>query len=235
MTRLTVITLLFLFVACKQQPINIWLAGDSTLAWKKPSRSPESGWGEGLKLYVNENTMVHNHAASGRSSKSFIDEGRWQNMVDSLKKGDYVIIQFGHNDEKTKEKLHTTPYGTFKENLKKFIEESKQKGANPIVCSSIVRRQFNPDGTLKDTHGDYIAAAEEIAKETKILYVDMESLTHELVTEMGPDKSKEIYNYTSRKQDSTHLNVKGAARVAELFVKEIKAQHLPLSAYLNNK
>lgn len=213
------------------KPADIWMVGDSTMAWKKPSRNPESGWGEGMKLFVNEYGTIHNHAASGRSTLSFITEGRWKNVCDSLKSGDFVIIQFGHNDEKTNPKLYTIPYGTFSENLKMFIDQSRDKGAIPVVCSSIVRRQFDKDGQLIDTHGDYIAAACTVAKATNTPYIDMENLTRTLVTNMGPEKSKEIYNFTSRKQDSTHVNHKGAEVIARLFVDEVKKQKLPLDRY----
>ncbi|MGY5356159.1 rhamnogalacturonan acetylesterase [Wenyingzhuangia sp. IMCC45467] len=211
--------------------VGIWMVGDSTMAKKKASRAPESGWGEGLKEYTNQKAKVHNHAASGRSSLSFITENRWKNVKDSLQKGDYVILQFGHNDEKAKEKLHTEPFGSFQQNMKMFIIEAREKGAIPIICSSIVRRHFDEHKQLIDTHGDYIIAAKEIVLETNTAYVDMESLTHDLVLSMGPEKSKEIYNFSGKKQDSTHLNFNGASVVAALFVKEVKKQHLPLAKF----
>ena len=220
-------TIVFSFSAPKKK--NIWLIGDSTMAYKKPERLPESGWGVALADFVTDKVKVHNHAASGRSTLSFINEGRWKSVSDSLQKGDYVVIQFGHNDEKKELKLYTDPFGSFKNNLRKFIEESRQKGAVPIICSSIVRRHFDGKGNLIDTHGDYIKAAKEIAVETKTPYVNMEAATRKLVSEMGPDKSKEIFNFTNKKQDSTHVNVKGANAVAQLFVNEVKAESLPMS------
>jgi lysophospholipase L1-like esterase len=222
---------LFSFSFIKPAKTNIWLIGDSTMAAKKPERKPESGWGVSLADFVNDKAIIHNHAASGRSTLSFINEGRWNTVYDSIQKGDYVVIQFGHNDEKNEEKLHTEPFGTFKTNLRKFIEESRKKGANPIICSSIVRRHFDGKGNLIDTHGDYITAAKEIATETKTPYVDMERLTKKLVAEMGPDKSKEIYNFTNKKQDSTHVNFKGADLIADLFVKEAKKELLPIAKF----
>lgn len=104
--------------------INIWLIGDSTMAAKKAERFPESGWGVELAQFVTEKAKIHNHAASGRSTKSFIDEGRWKNVKDSISKGDYVVIEFGHNDEKPEPKLHTDAQTTFKDNLKNFISET---------------------------------------------------------------------------------------------------------------
>ncbi|MEQ8414169.1 MAG: rhamnogalacturonan acetylesterase [Imperialibacter sp.] len=210
--------------------VNIWLIGDSTMAPKSVKAYPELGWGEGLADFVTKKTKVHNHAVNGRSSLSFINEGRWQSVFDSLQKGDYVIIQFGHNDEKTDTTRHTEPFGSFKQNIQKFIDEARKKGAIPIVCSSIVRRHFDAEGNLKDTHGDYITATEQIARETKTPYVNMEALTRQLVSDLGPEKSKDIFLFTDTKQDSTHLNVAGAGIVAGLFVEEAKAQRLPIAS-----
>lgn len=221
-----------LLESCNQQKkVNIWLVGDSTMAAKKASRYPESGWGEGLKMYTNKKATIHNHAASGRSSLSFIKEKRWLAVLDGLQESDFVIIQFGHNDQKQNPKLYTEPFGSFKENIRKIIDKTREKGANPIVCSSIVRRQFNDDGSLKDTHGDYIIAAKKVASETNTPYVDMETITRKLVTQMGPNKSKEIFNYTSRKQDSTHVNIHGAEIIAGRFVHQTKVQDLHISAW----
>ena len=223
------------FYACqtKTEPTSIWMVGDSTMAAKSERRYPESGWGEGLKQFANKYTKIHNHAASGRSTLSFINEGRWKVVLDSLKKGDFVIIQFGHNDEKPDRTLHTDPYGSFKDNLKKFVEESKDKGAYPIICSSIVRRHFDESNTLIDTHGDYISAAKETALETNTPYVDMEALTADLVKRMGPEYSKAIYNFTSRKQDSTHPNDRGAKVIAFLFAKDVTSKDLPIAKYFD--
>ncbi|MES2238692.1 MAG: rhamnogalacturonan acetylesterase [Bacteroidota bacterium] len=234
MKKLLILSFIAIISVAFIQPnkTNIWLIGDSTMASKKPERAPESGWGVALAEFVTDKAQVHNHAASGRSTLSFITEGRWTIVYDSIKKGDYVVIQFGHNDEKTEAKLHTEAFGTFKDNLRKFIEESRKKGANPIICSSIVRRHFDGKGNLIDTHGDYITAAKQIATETKTPYVDMEAATRKLVAEMGADKSKEIYNFTKKKQDSTHVNTKGAAIIAQLFVNETKKQSLPIAKLL---
>lgn len=216
-----------------QKEVNIWMIGDSTMAAKSKNRYPESGWGEGLKSFVTEQAILHNHAASGRSSKSFIDEGRWTNVLDSIKEGDFVIIQFGHNDEKPNPKLHTEPYGSFKENLKKFAIEARSKGAHPVICSAVVRRHFSEDGKLEDTHGDYIPAAKEAALETNTPYVDMEAITADLVQRMGPEYFKAIFNFHGSKKDSTHPNQRGAKVNAYLFAEEVQKQGLPIANYLN--
>lgn len=221
--------------------INIWMIGDSTMANKQPEKAPETGWGMVMNEFVNAEATVHNHAVNGRSSKSFVDEGRWKAIYDSIQPGDIVIIQFGHNDEKPAENLHTDASTTYKELLKKFIDETREKGATPIICSSIVRRHFDEKGNLKDTHGAYITAARDIAIETKTSYIDMEAKTRKVVAELGSEKSKSLYlfcnpgefpNRMNGVQDSTHLNREGALQVAGLFAKEVKEQKLPLSSYL---
>ena len=223
------------------EKVNIWMIGDSTMANKQADKAPETGWGMVFNEFVTDNVQVHNHALNGRSSKSFLDEGHWKAIYDSIQPGDYVIIQFGHNDEKPAEKLHTDPSTTYKQLLKKYIDESRAKGANPIICSSIVRRHFDGKGNLKDTHGAYITAAREIAFETSTPYVDMEAKTRTLVARLGSEKSKSLYlfckpgEYSNRKdgvQDSTHLNRNGALQVAGLFVKEVKKQKIALVGYL---
>lgn len=221
--------------------VNIWMIGDSTMANKKADKAPETGWGMVFNEFVTANVSVHNHALNGRSSKSFLNEGRWTAIYDSIQPGDYVIIEFGHNDEKPDSTLHTDPASTYKQLLKKYIDETRAKGANPIICSSIVRRHFDDKGNLKDTHGAYISAAREIALETKTPYIDMEAKTRKIVAKLGPSKSKSLYlfcklgEYPNRKngvEDSTHLNGVGARKVAGLFVAEVKKQNLPMKGLL---
>lgn len=225
-----------LVVACgfqQKKPVTIWLIGDSTMAAKKADRAPESGWGEGLKSLVAEHVTVRNHAASGRSTLSFINENRWQSVLDSIQPGDYVIMQFGHNDQKENPKVHAPAYGSFQEHLRKFIDESRAKGAHPIVCSSIVRRHFDSDGTLRQTHGEYIAAAEALALATGTPYVNMEKLTRKLVSEMGPEASKSLFTFTETIKDSTHVSYQGAEVMAVLFVESAKQQKLPIGKLFN--
>jgi len=223
------------------EKMNIWMIGDSTMANKKPESAPETGWGMVMQEFFKEGVKLHNHAVNGRSSKSFLSEGRWKSVYDSLKRGDYVIIQFGHNDAKTDSVRHTEPYTTYKQTLKLYIDEARAKEAIPVVCSSIVRRHFDVSGNLTDTHGDYIKAAHEIAIETGTPFIDMEAKTRKLVSDLGREKSKSLFlfckpgEYNTRPngvQDSTHLNNYGAHQVAKLFVDGVKELKLPLVSVL---
>lgn len=234
--NLKILSLITLLIAntnsCNQEiqkPVDVWLIGDSTMARKSASRNPESGWGEGLKEFFTEKATIHNHAASGRSTKSFITEKRWEAVKDSLKPGDFVVIQFGHNDEKNTPELYTDPKTSFKVNLEKFILETKQQGAHPILCSAIVRRHFESDTSLIDTHGAYIDAVQQTAQKTGVPYVDMEQLTHDLVLNLGRKRSAELYMIN--RKDSTHLNHDGAKAVARLFVEDLKNQKNDLASY----
>lgn len=196
--------------------ITIFMIGDSTMA-NKPLEggNQERGWGHVLGGYFSENIRVENHARNGRSSKSFIDEGLWEVVINKVKPGDYVFIQFGHNDEKADEKRHTDPGSTFDANLRRFVKETRAKGGIPVLFNAIVRRNFrnnknavaeddvrkdlskgsvSQDGeVLIDTHGKYLESPRNVAKELDVPFVDMNKITHDLVQEMGPEASKKLF------------------------------------------
>jgi lysophospholipase L1-like esterase len=236
------LSLLFSFVVFgfqqQRHPINVFMIGDSTMADKDPKAEPERGWGQALQSFFNDTVKVSNHAMNGRSSKSFLDEGRWQVILDSLSKGDYVIIQFGHNDEKTDLARHTGPFTTYKSNLEKFVKETRAKEAFPILCTPIVRRKFDQKGVLTDTHGEYPDAVRQAAKELKVPLLDLQRRTEKLISGLGPEKSKSLFLYAQPgaypnrpdgAQDDTHLNPEGAAAIARMAVDEMKALKLPLA------
>ena len=183
---LAVLTWLVFTAAMQQKVTTIFIIGDSTAAEKDLSKgSPERGWGMALQCFFDEAFIrVDNHAVNGRSSKSFLDEGRWQKVLDKIKPGDYVIIQFGHNDEKPNPARHTEPGSTFDANLAKFVTETRQMGGIPIVMNPVVRRNFAvkavkndddealrqpgehpavPDGKQDNTHYN-IYGAHQVAK-----------------------------------------------------------------------
>ncbi len=228
----------------EQRPVHIFMIGDSTMANKKPETNPERGWGQMLQQFFNKDVVVSNHARNGRSSKSFIGEGLWKEVLDSLQPGDYVIIQFGHNDQKPDTARHTDPHTTYKANLEKYVNETRAKGAYPILCTSIVRRKFDEHGKLIDTHGDYPVVTREVAKEMNVPLLDMQVQTMNLVSALGPEKSKVLYLYAAPGEypnrpngvhDDTHLCIEGGTVVAGMAVEEMKCLKLPVSEYLKNK
>lgn len=229
----------------QNQPVTLFMIGDSTMANKNISGemadNQERGWGQMLQQFFDSTkVVVDNHAVNGRSSKSFIDEGRWDVVLQRMKQGDYLIIQFGHNDEKTKIDRHTEPGTTFDANLKRFIKEARDKGVTPILMNSIVRRKFAAD-TLIDTHGEYVVAPRKVAKETRCLFVDATKLTHDYIQPMGSEDSKKLFcwlpegKYKSApkgRQDDTHLNIYGATEIASLLIQDVARQDKTLSKAL---
>ncbi len=239
---LVLMLLLSAFQKKQDRPITIFMIGDSTMANKVPERFPETGWGQLFGQFFNDKVKVDNYAVNGRSSKSFIDEGRWEKVYQQLKPGDYVFIQFGHNDQKADSPdRYTNPYSSYRANLERYVTETRSKGAVPIILSSIVRRKFNEKGTLEDTHGAYPFLARICAKEMGADFIDLQLLTEKLVTQLGPKQSEMLFlilkpgesgNYPQGITDNTHLNNNGAKQVATLVANELKRQNHLLSKYL---
>ena len=224
---------------------TVFMIGDSTMANKPLDKeNQERGWGQLLPTHMQGAIKIDNHAVNGRSSLSFINEGRWDKVLSKLKKGDYVIIQFGHNDEKkNRPDRYTEPGGSFDANLRRFVNETLDKGATPILMNSIVRRNFPADAEgfekdgydymkynnegpiLVDTHGAYLESPKNVARETGVTFIDMNAITHELVQVLGTLDSRELFMWIPAgkyefcpegKTDNTHLNIKGATVVSRL-------------------
>lgn len=236
---------LLLSLNCVAQKPTIYGIGDSTMANKiKPEENPERGWGQMLSLFFNDNITIDNRAVNGRSTRSFINEKRWDDIYKVLKPGDYVFIQFGHNDAKEKDSLrYTNPHTAYRYNLIRFVTESREKGAIPIIFSSVVRRNFNENGVLISTHGDYTLEARLVAQEYNVPFIDMEYYSELLEQSYGPEKSKQLHLYYKAgenlffpegKEDNTHLNVKGATAIAKIAVEELKKTKLDIIKYIKN-
>ncbi len=199
--------------------VTVFMIGDSTMANKPLAKeNQERGWGQMLPIYLQGKIKVDNHAVNGRSSKSFMVEGRWDKVMEKLRPGDFVIIQFGHNDEKEKSPdRYTVPGGSFDDNLRRYVNDAKSKGATPILMNSIARRNFPPNAGLDiasesddkqkdwkgkypnegvilvDTHGAYLDSPRNVAAETGVTFIDMNKLTHKLVQELGPSASRDLF------------------------------------------
>ena len=233
-----------LFIALIQKKeITIFMVGDSTMA-DKPYKNgnPEKGWGQVFPLYFDEGVRIENHAVNGRSSKSFRDEGRWAVIRERIQPGDFVIIQFGHNDEKIQD---TTRYAAadtdYQQNLIKYVEETLEKGGKPILATPIVRRRFNDRSVLYDTHEEYPRVVKEVAAMMDVPLVDLHKRTMELVKSYGEERSKNLFlhiepgEYPSLSDgivDDTHLSAVGAFRVCDLAIEEIRDQIPQLTNYL---
>jgi lysophospholipase L1-like esterase len=222
---------------------TLFLIGDSTMAERPDTTiTAERGWGQMLQPFFDKGVVVRDLAVNGRSSKSFIDEGKWTAALSQMRRGDYVVIEFGHNDEKIDDPTrYTNPYTGYRRNLQRYIDDSRARGATPIVFSPIVRRKFNSHGVLEDTHGAYAIVAREVARDAKAPFVDLQLMTEDLVASKGAEESKELYVwfkpgesalYPQGHQDDTHLRAAGARAVAELAAKGIMQTGLPLARHI---
>lgn len=222
---------------------RIHIAGDSTAAAKdRGAPNPEYGWGEMLGRYFREAVTVVNHAQNGRSTRSFIAEGRWQALVDALQPGDWVLIQFGHNDEKAQDpERFAAPWGDYTDNLGRFVRDVRARGGFPVLLTPVARRKWDDAGILVETHGDYPAAVRALARAEGVPLIDLLALTRALEEAHGVEGSKRLHlwipagAYARRPDgwaDDTHYSAYGAERVAALVVQEILRQQLPLQAAL---
>lgn len=236
MVRLLIITfscLLLSFTLQEKKKIRIFLAGDSTMSVKEPKAFPETGWGMPFVHFWDSTVNVVNRAKNGRSTKTFLSEGLWKSIMGVVKEGDYVFIQFGHNDE-AKEKLerYATP-DTFKKNLTRFIKETRAKKAIPVLFTPVSRRKFDKEGKAVETHKEYSLLVKELAKETGVLFIDLDEKSRALYQQFGEEQSKLLFlqlqpgehpNYPDGKNDNTHFSELGARLIAQLVLKEIIAQ-----------
>lgn len=261
---LAVAGILVLSAFKSEQKVRIFMIGDSTMANKDVSGGKlERGWGMMLKNFFTDNVIVNNHALNGRSSKSFIAEGHWQKVVEQIRPGDYVFIQFGHNDEKADTLRHTDPGTSFDDNLRRFVNETRLKGGIPVLFNSVVRRTFADSktavedddrrdnssnylaegDTLVDTHGAYLLSPRNVAVELDVPFVDANKITHDLEEGLGPDGSKKLHMWyrpgeveylPDGRQDNTHYNVYGAYIVAGLLAEAVADEVPELKDYFRH-
>ncbi|MFE5912567.1 rhamnogalacturonan acetylesterase [Streptomyces wedmorensis] len=206
---------------------TLFVAGDSTAAQKYADAAPETGWGMALPFFLHRGIEVANHAVNGRSTKSFLDEGRLEPILAAACPGDLLLIQFGHNDEKAADpSRHTEPWTTYQDNLRVFVEGARSRGALPVLATSVERRKFAADGTALRTHGAYPAAMREAAAASDVPLLDVEELSLALWQRLGPEATKMYFNWTATEQDNTHFNPPGAIEVARLVAAELLRTHV---------
>ncbi|MCD7710147.1 MAG: pectinesterase family protein [Porphyromonadaceae bacterium] len=229
----------FLALSADQKPV-IYMIGDSTMANKSlAGGNPERGWGHVLPGFFSPEIKIDNRAINGRSSLSFMSQ--WDAIYNQLKKGDYVFIQFGHNDQKKKPDRYSDPDTAFKNNLRFYINQTREKGATPVLFTSIVRRKFGDDGKLVDTHGRYIPACKEVAEEMNVVCIDLNNSTQHLINQLGDEKSRELFMWVDSgaceaipngRKDDTLLKVGGARMVARMAVDSIEKKIPELAPYI---
>ncbi len=220
---------------------RVFMIGDSTMA-NKPLDLPERGWGMAFGEFLIDTAMVRNQAMNGRSTKSFIDEGRWTAVEAELARGDFVIIQFAHNDEKKEDtKRYADAATDFRANLRRFIRETRAKDATPILATPVARRKFNRDGKLVETHGAYPDAVRAVAMEENVALLDLTAATSKWLQAAGDEPSKKFFMWIEPgkfekipdgRKDDTHFVEAGAKQVAALAAGQIREQKLPLAQWL---
>jgi len=231
------VLLLMAFVLPEKKNITIWMCGDSTMSIKEKKTYPETGWGMPFVYFWDSTVTIENLAKNGRSTSSFRNEGLWKKVLDKAAEGDYVFIQFGHNDEVPTKKTYTTE-AEFKNNLRQYVSEARSINATPILLTPMARRKFDAVGKIEGTHDVYSQIVRDVAKEEKVVLFNMDKITQQLYQQLGVENSKLLFmqlkagehpNYPEGKEDNTHFNELGARLVAQLVLDEVKKQIPELS------
>jgi len=242
--RLTAILFICMsFSLLQPHKTTIYLIGDSTMADKAVRAYPETGWGMPFHYFFDSTVVVDNRAQNGRSTRTFIEEGRWKDVLKTLSKGDYVLIEFGHNDEVPTKRSYT-PKDQFVRNLQTFVTDTRAKGAIPVLLTPVARRHFDSTGKLIDTHPVYGPLVIQTAQKEQVPLIDLEKLSMALVSRLGPETSKMLYNqlepgehphYPKGVHDDTHFNELGARKMAEMVLHEMIRLDLPVTKHLSPK
>jgi lysophospholipase L1-like esterase len=202
--------------AADPAPVKIAVIGDSTVC-EYPENNPTRGWGHYLPEYFKDNVKIVNLAAGGRSTKSFIKEGRWTKTL--AEKPQFILIQFGHNDSHAKDRPEATDAATdYQEYLRQYVKEAREIGAVPVFVTSMLRRTYKADGSFDDILEPYAEAMKAVAAELKVPVVDLHAMSRELYLKLGQEKSRELEN---KDGDNTHFGEKGARAMAELVMSKL--------------
>lgn len=220
---------------------TVYLIGDSTIANKQIRAYPETGWGMPFTYFFDSTITVDNRAKNGRSTRTFIDEGLWKPVVENLQEGDYVFIQFGHNDEVETKKSYTTKE-QFTANLMRYVTETRAKKARPVLLTPVARRKFDSMGKIVGTHDVYAELVRVVAKQQHVPLIDLDKNGQALMQQMGVEASKLLFNhlqpgehpnYPGGKVDDTHFSELGARKVAQIVLAEIRNLKLPLAEHIH--
>jgi lysophospholipase L1-like esterase len=222
---------------------RIFLVGDSTMADKPLVDNPEHGWGQVLPAFFSHKVSIFNHARNGRSTRSFLLEGRWTTVMNQVRPGDYIFIQFGHNDSKKDDTSRYAPAQTdYRQNLIRFVREAKEKQAIPVLITLVNRRNYDTTGTFIDKHGEYPDVVRDVARIENIPLIDLHKSSKALLENLGPERSKALFLVGVRagvfkalpngKEDNTHFTRQGAFDIAGLVVQGLRELELPLGREL---
>lgn len=204
---------------------TIFLLGDSTVC-DQPGE-PYASWGQMITRFFGDKVAVANHAESGESLKSSLGAKRLDKVLSVMKPGDYLLIQYGHNDEKEKGE-GIGAFTSYKASLKQFVEATKKKGGIPILITSMQRRTFDANGKVTNSHGDYPEAVRQVAREEKVALIDLHAMSTDLYEALGKEGSGVLF----KEGDGTHHSAYGAYQLAKAIVQSIRDQRLPLAKFL---
>ena len=229
--------ILIAFSLPEKKKIKIFIAGDSTASIKETKAYPETGWGMPFVYFWDSTVTVINKAKNGRSTRSFRNEGLWKQILDESSEGDYVFIQFGHNDE-VPTKANATTEAEFRNNLTVFISEARSKKLNSVLLTPVARRKFDSTGKIVGTHDVYSQIVREVVAKENVPLIDMDKKGQQLYQQMGVENSKLLFlqlkpgehpNHPEGKEDNTHFSELGARLIAQIVLKEIKELRLDLA------
>jgi lysophospholipase L1-like esterase len=230
---------LMAFALPPKKRIKVYLAGDSTMCYYEAERAPLTGWGMPFVHFFDSSVIIDNRARGGRSTRTFISEGHWQQIADSLQEGDYVLMQFGHNDEAKEEKYKDryTPVINYKKNLVRFITETRVRKAIPVLITPVSRMRFK-NGVAQETHTEYTAAMYEVAKQHNVSLIDLDKKSRDLMQAMGSEPAKLLFMqlepgehpaYPGGQKDNTHFNEFGARKMASLVLTGLSENKIELA------
>ena len=214
---------------------TIYVAGDSTASIYDSTLAPRTGWGQALPVFAGRGVQIQDAALSGASSKSFADLGLLDAILSTISPGDYLLISFGHNDEKADVARHTDPYTTYQEYLRRYIDGARLRGAHPILVTSVERRRFDADGHALLSHGEYPEAMRQLGAADHVPVIDLTTSSRALWESLGPEGTKDAFlwldplenpNYPDGVEDNTHFQAHGAIEVARLIALDLHRQHL---------
>lgn len=209
----------------------IYYIGDSTVQFNKIDTYPQTGMSQVLSLFTAEGITVHPHGKNGRSTKSFLEEGRFEPVKAALSEGDFLLIQFGHNDEKHQDpSRYTEPFGAYQENLRYFIAQARKKGAYPVLITPIARRLFDEQGRFRPgSHGEYPEAVRRVGALEQVPVADLTALTEAYLAELGDEASRPLFVWP---KDNTHLKPEGAVKMVSFLCEELRKFGKPYSELL---
>lgn len=223
----------FRFVSAADAKPTVYICGDSTVQTYRESYAPQQGWGQNIEKYFTQDVLFVNKAIAGRSSKSFIVDGRLDEIINIIKPNDYLFVQFGHNDASSKPERYTEPNTTYKEYLRQYIDKARSKSAIPVLITPVARLNYS-NGTFKNDFPAYCTAMKEVAKEKNVPCIDLMSLSISYYTKIGYDKVYPFYMVSSNGTDYTHFTDKGATEIARIVAEGVKGLNLAISQYVIN-